>query len=124
GSETQKKLLKDLEDKYRVSRWQPPSFKEVAGSFNLDPSELEELLHYLVREGVLVKINDEFYWHRQALGEAREVIKNLASTGPFGLAEARDALGSSRKYVLPLLEYLDQVKFTRRVGDKRVVVGN
>ncbi|WP_338827249.1 selenocysteine-specific translation elongation factor [Neomoorella thermoacetica] len=123
-SETQKKLLKDLEDKYRVSRWQPPSFKEVAGSFNLDPSELEELLHYLVREGVLVKINDEFYWHRQALGEAREVIKNLASTGPFGLAEARDALGSSRKYVLPLLEYLDQVKFTRRVGDKRVVVGN
>ncbi|OIQ11349.1 selenocysteine-specific translation elongation factor [Neomoorella thermoacetica] len=123
-SETQKKLLKDLEDKYRVSRWQPPSFKEVAGSFNLDPSELEELLHYLVREGVLVKINDEFYWHRQALGEAREVIKNLASTGPFGLAEARDTLGSSRKYVLPLLEYLDQVKFTRRVGDKRVVVGN
>lgn len=123
-NEKQRELLKELEDKYRAGRWQPPSLKEVAGAFSLNPAELEELLHYLVREGVLVRINDEFYWHRQALDDAREVIKRLASTGAFGLAEARDALGSSRKYVLPLLEYLDQVKFTRRLGDKRVVVGN
>lgn len=122
-SAEQERLARSLEEKYRTFGWQPPTYKELLEAYNLPPAELEELLHYLVRKGVLVKISEEFYWHREALDTAREAIKKLGANGPFGLAEARDALGSSRKYVLPLLEYLDQVRFTRRIGDKRVVIG-
>ncbi|QGP91907.1 Selenocysteine-specific elongation factor [Neomoorella glycerini] len=123
-SSRQKELLQALAERYRSARWQPPGFNEVAAAYNLVPAELEELLHYLTREGVLVKINDEFYWHREAFEEALAVVKNLGLAGPFGLAEVRDALGSSRKYVLPFLEYLDRIKLTRRQGDRRVVIAN
>ncbi|MGI9860660.1 selenocysteine-specific translation elongation factor [Moorella naiadis] len=122
-SAEQQQLARSLEEKYRTSGWQPPTCKELLEAYQLPPAELEELLHYLVRQGVLVKINEEFYWYREALETAREAMKKLGTNGPFGLAEARDALGSSRKYVLPLLEYLDQVRFTRRIGDRRVVIG-
>ncbi|MBC7324610.1 MAG: SelB C-terminal domain-containing protein, partial [Moorella sp. (in: Bacteria)] len=113
-SPRQKELLQALAERYRVAQWQPPGVAEVAAAFNLAPMELEELLHYLTREEVLIKISDEFYWHREAFETARTVVKNLGRAGPFGLAEVRDALGSSRKYVLPFLEYLDRIKFTRR----------
>lgn len=123
-SSRQEELLQALVERYRSARWQPPTFNEVGTAYNLTPEELEELLHYLTREGVLVKINDEFYWHREAFVSAREIVKSLGQGGPFGLAEVRDALGSSRKFVLPFLEYLDRIKFTRRQGDRRVVIAN
>lgn len=123
-SPRQRELLQALAECYRSARWQPPGFNEVAAAYNLAPAELEELLHYLTREGVLVKINDEFYWHREAFEEAVAVVKKLSLAGPFGLAEVRDALGSSRKYVLPFLEYLDRIKLTRRQGDRRMVIAN
>ncbi|PRR72906.1 selenocysteine-specific translation elongation factor [Neomoorella humiferrea] len=120
----QKELLEGIAAYYRTARWQPPDFKGVAANFKVQPSELEELLHYLVREGVLVKINEEFYWHREAFEEAVNVVRELGRTGPFGLAEVRDALGSSRKFILPFLEYLDRLKLTRRQGDKRIFIAN
>ncbi len=117
----QEELLSDLAERYRAAGWQPPTFAEVAAACHLEPAELEELLHYLTRAGTLVKIDDEFYWHREAVAAAMEAVRELGRGGPFGLADVRDALGSSRKFVLPFLEYLDRSKFTRRQGDKRTV---
>jgi selenocysteine-specific elongation factor len=53
----------------------------------------------------------------------RGKVRELAAGGPFKLADVRDALGLSRRAVQPLLEYLDRVRFTRRVGDVRVLQG-
>ncbi|WP_258358956.1 selenocysteine-specific translation elongation factor [Moorella sulfitireducens (nom. illeg.)] len=123
-SPRQEELLQAVTGLYRQARWQPPSYNEVASAYNLTGAELEEFLHYLMREGVLVKINDEFYWHREAFEDAVAEVKKLGLAGPFGLAEVRDALGSSRKYVLPFLEYLDRIKITRRQGDKRILIAD
>ena len=50
-----------------------------------------------------------------------QIIEYIKSQGKITMAEVRDLFHSSRKYVLPLLEYLDQQKITRRVGDERVL---
>ncbi|HHP50849.1 MAG TPA: selenocysteine-specific translation elongation factor [Moorella mulderi] len=122
-SPDQEDLARSLTRYYREAWWQPPTLEETAAHFNVKREELEEIIHYLVREGVLVRVGEEFCWHREALQEAIDKIKGLGKGGPFTLGEARDLLQSSRKYVLPLLEYLDQIKVTKRIGDKRIILG-
>ncbi|MDK2821102.1 MAG: selenocysteine-specific elongation factor [Clostridia bacterium] len=120
----QKEILKNIEKRYLSAHWQPPSFNEIAKELKLSPLELEEYTHYLNRKGVLVKITDEFYWHKEAFNSACDLLKDKYKKGSFTLADVRDTLGSSRKYVLPFLEYLDRVKITRRQGDERVLIHN
>ncbi|SMC00150.1 selenocysteine-specific translation elongation factor SelB [Thermanaeromonas toyohensis ToBE] len=120
--ERQKRIAQVLIERYRAGWFQPPLPEEAGQGLDLAPEELEELLHFLVRQGHLVKVGDELYFHKEAVTAAQEEIRRLGREGPFTLGAVRDRLGSSRKYVLPLLEYLDQIKFTRRIGDKRTIV--
>ncbi len=82
-------------------------------------------LDRLVREGVLVRAPDkaqkrEILFHREAIEEARRRLRPLLADGPGLLVgDAGAALGISRKYSVPLLEYLDATQFTRRIGDRR-----
>jgi selenocysteine-specific elongation factor len=84
------------------------------------------LVDRLVRRGVLVRAPDpaqgrEIIFHYDAVSEARRVLaRHLAPPGML-VREAGAVLGISRKYSVPLLEYLDAVKFTRRVADRRVL---
>ncbi len=79
----------------------------------------------LVREGVLVRATDhvqkrDILFHRDALEEARRRLRPLLDGGSGLLVgDVGAALGISRKYSVPLLEYLDAIQFTRRVGDRR-----
>ena len=84
----------------------------------LDP----ELLGVLIDEGKVVKVNDSVVFDSSAYREMSDkIIGHLKSNGSITVAEARTMFNSSRKYVLPLLEYLDQQHITRRVGDERVL---
>lgn len=115
------KAAEDLLKLYKEAGFQPPSWKASTAELGLDVIG-DELLNYLVESGQLVKVEDDLLFHTQAVHEARETIKILVQeTGQVELAQVRDKLNSSRKYILPLLEYLDRVKFTRRVGDTRVL---
>lgn len=70
---------------------------------------------------MLVKINDELYFHREAYSRAIELLRShFAAAGTLTLAQFRDLTGSSRKIMQPLLEHFDGLKLTRRVGDHRV----
>jgi selenocysteine-specific elongation factor len=53
-----------------------------------------------------------------------KILDFLKKSGKITVAEARDLLGSSRKYVLALLEQMDEMKLTKRVGDERVAGEN
>ena len=66
----------------------------------------------------------ELIFSGNALSEAERRIRAVASPDGFTLAEARDALHSTRKYVLPLLEAMDMARITLRTGEKRVFVRN
>jgi selenocysteine-specific elongation factor len=81
-----------------------------------------ELLGVLVDSGKVVKVSDSVVFTAPTYREMTDkVILHLQTSGSITVAEARTMFNSSRKYVLPLLEYLDQQHVTRRVGDSRVL---
>jgi selenocysteine-specific elongation factor len=91
----------------------PPLTKEL----DVDP----ELLQSLSRSGELVRIGDFHLTRRQAKDIRVKVRDAIVSRGPVTVAEIRDLLGTSRKYAVPLCEWLDQTGATIRRGDTRVL---
>ncbi len=78
------------------------------------------LLRALVRSGQLVEAGAGIIYPAEWIDDLRRrVADRLAEVGPFSVAEFRDMVGTTRKYAIPLLEYLDQTGFTRRDGDLR-----
>ncbi len=109
-----KKLLRD-------AAFLPPSWKELCRKLDLDETAGTELLQYLLRTGEMVKITDDLYFSGDVMVTARERLSAyLRTQGEITVGELRDLLQTSRKYALPLLEYFDREKITRRVGDKRL----
>jgi selenocysteine-specific elongation factor len=107
---------------YRSAKFQPPSPGNFQANYPRDVN-VPAILTLLEENGELVHIADDLYLHPDTLAEAKETLRRLAAT-PEGItvATVRDATGSSRKVILPLLEYLDAQRFTRRQGDNRVLV--
>jgi selenocysteine-specific elongation factor len=98
----------------------PPPLPELVRRYQLTPA----LLQYLVADGRVVRVNDETAFARSAYDDAvRRLHDHLTEHRTLTVAAARDVLGSSRRYVLPLLEWLDAQKITRRVGDDRILRG-
>jgi selenocysteine-specific elongation factor len=80
------------------------------------------MIEVLLEQGVLVKLEEEMYFHRDTLAELAELVKRtIQQKGSLSVGEFRDLTGSSRKFVVPLLEYFDRLGLTRRVGDVRVL---
>ena len=81
------------------------------------------LLAVLTERGSVVRINDSLVFASSAYKEMLgHIVEHLKTKGSITVADVRDAFGTSRKYALPLLEYLDQQKVTRRNGDERVLL--
>jgi selenocysteine-specific elongation factor len=98
-----------------------PGVPEVLAKSGLEPARARSLLQILLREGRLVRINDGLVFHRTAIARLRELL--AARRGErFGVATFKDWTGISRKYAIPLLEYLDREHVTRREGEERVVL--
>ena len=92
--------------------WSPPT----------DRHPEPELLGYLQNRGDVVRVNDTVVFAAAAYDDlAARLVQHLEVNGSVTVADARDLFNASRKYVLPLLEYLDQQRITRRVGDARVL---
>ena len=81
-----------------------------------------ELLAVLVERGQVVKVNESVVFASSAYREMSEkIVDHLKSQGTITVGEARTMFNTSRKYIRPLLEHLDQQQITRRVGDERVL---
>jgi selenocysteine-specific elongation factor len=118
----QERQLADITQALEQEPFQPPIKKELASALQLTGEAIEELLQFLIGQGKVVKISEEIYLAAASLQQLQQIIaEQYQSKGEIVLGEIRDLTGSSRKYVLPLLEYLDQIKYTRRVGEKRVL---
>ena len=88
------------------------------GDQPLDP----ELLGVLIDQGLVVRVTDSVVFGAAAYKEmTRRIVEHLKSEGSITVGEARTMFDTSRKYVLPLLEYMDQQQITRRSGDERVL---
>jgi len=96
----------------------PPGLDELAAQVGLD----EELVSALVDQGRIVRVAKGIVLSREAFEDIRaQVIRYIREHGSIDVAAVRDLLGTSRKYAVPILEYLDQIEVTRRVGDSRVL---
>ncbi len=84
---------------------------------------VEEVLRLGKQAGEIVQIDETVFYTRRQLEELKKRTKALMGTKSFAAAQLRDALGASRKYVIPLLEYFDSIRFTTRVGDNRMING-
>ena len=81
-----------------------------------------DLLNLLIEQRQVVKVSDGVFFSASAYSEmVDKVIAYARSKGKVTLAEVRDMLGTSRKYAQALLEYMDEKKLTRRIGDERVL---
>jgi len=98
--------------------YSPPVWGELMTLEGVDA----ELLGALIYLGRLVKVSADLVFPRSVVEDVQaRVREHIAVHGSVDVAGLRDMLNTSRKYALPLLEYLDQIEFTRRVGDVRVL---
>lgn len=116
------KAADEMLEVYRAAKFSPPSPDNFQANYPRD-IHVGTILNILAENGELVSIGEDVYLSTETVTEAKDTIRRLAAT-PEGITVAtlRDATGSSRKITLPLLEYLDGIRFTRRQGDARVLV--
>jgi selenocysteine-specific elongation factor len=101
-----------------------PSGKEVLAQLAIESRRAEKILQILLREKVLVRVSPELIFHRDALGRLPGLLQNYKkSRGErIGVPTFKELTGITRKYAIPLLEYLDRQRLTRRTGDERVIL--
>jgi selenocysteine-specific elongation factor len=100
----------------------PPSLGELAASAGADAGVTRRALGRLQDEGRAVQVSRDLFFAAAAVQDARERLRvYLVERGSMRASDARDVLGLSRKFVVPLLEYFDAQGFTRRAGDERTL---
>jgi selenocysteine-specific elongation factor len=100
-----------------------PLLKDVLASLPVDRARAQKIITLLLRDRVLVKLGDDLVFHRDALQQMRgRVAARKAVSRTIDVAGFKDLFGLSRKYAIPLLEYLDRERVTKRVGDERVIL--
>jgi selenocysteine-specific elongation factor len=100
-----------------------PSAQEVLGSLRIDRARAEKLLQILLKERVLLRLTGDLIFHGSALGKLRELMaQRKRQSNRINVAVFKDITGLSRKYAIPLLEYLDRERITRRDGDDRIIL--
>jgi len=101
-----------------------PSVKEVLARLSIEARRSEKLLQLLLRDKSLLRVTPELIFHRDALRELRGKLASYkkARGERISVPVFKDLTGITRKYAIPLLEYLDRERVTRRQGDERVIL--
>lgn len=118
------KAKDEIEKAFSSAGLAVPSVKEVLQKLPVESRRAEKLLQILLREKNLVRVTQELIFHREALRSLREQLKEFKKTKGerVSVSVFKELAGISRKYAIPLLEYLDRERVTRRAGDERVIL--
>ena len=122
SSADEKGLVKRAEEAILRGKLQPPSPKELSEEWSEEEERVLAVFEYLAHEGMLVKIKSGMYFHRIHFENLKgELINFLKSHKEITTSQFKELTGASRKYVIPLIEYFDQMKLTLRLGEKRIL---
>ncbi len=114
---------KRIEEAFATTGLKVPALHEVIAGLKVDKARAQKIVTLLLRDKVLVKISDELVFHRSALEELRrQIAAQKVKSSKMDVATFKELTGVSRKYAIPLLEYLDRERVTRRVGDAREIL--
>jgi selenocysteine-specific elongation factor len=109
-----------MEKAYVQGGLMPPTTKAFLEENGLAAKDMARMYRLLMEEGVLVKVSEEFFYATTAMddliGRVREFFAANQEMGP---QDFRDITSLTRKFAIPVLEYLDKEKITMRIGDKR-----
>ena len=124
-SDAEKTMLDEIRRECLDGKFSPPTPSELAGARAWPAETTTRLFDLLDEEGALQKLADGIYFHRDAVESAKSCLREfLEEKREMTASEARNALGSTRKYSIPLLEQLDKEGFTVRRGDVRALAEN
>jgi len=118
----QSDIKKQIIDTYLNSGLQPPYFKELTGTLKIDPKESKNVLMLLVKEGPIVKVKEDLFFHATVITDLKtRLVDFLKSNKEITTPQFKEMTGASRKYTIPLLEFFDDENLTIRVGDIRLL---
>lgn len=116
------KVTAAVGDGFKQAGLAPPSLFELQEDFRLTAKEANTVISALKKTGVLIQIADGIYLHKDAIAVAEKtVVELIKANGKITVSAFKDKAGTSRKYAVPLLEYFDRMKVTKREGDFRIL---
>jgi selenocysteine-specific elongation factor len=114
---------KNIEEAFGQAGLKVPALQEVIAGLKVDKVRAQKIVTLLLRDKILIKVSEELVFHRSALAELRrQVAAYRVKSSKIDVAHFKELAGVSRKYAIPLLEYLDRERVTRRVGDAREIL--
>lgn len=114
------KMVDSIIEEYKIKKFIPPKIKDLEVKFN--SKYFAQIHEYLEDIGILYKLNPEMYLLKEDFLYAKDkIVEFLKNNGFIELKDAKEILNSNRKYLVILLEHFDELKITRRDGDKRVL---
>ena len=120
-SDQDSRVMARIEGVFRDAGFQPPTITEVLSAALRDAQKARSLLEILVKSKRLVRISDDLIFHADVMAHVRNSL--AAHRGRrFSVPEFKEWTHMSRKYAIPVLEYLDREHITRRDGDQRVIL--
>jgi selenocysteine-specific elongation factor len=121
-SVNQRKLKDKIVEAHLAAGFAPPEPKEFVNQAGGNATALKDIYEVAVAEGFLVKVTEDMYLSTETETEMRRRVTDRLRNGAGAtVAEIRDLLGTTRKYAVPLCEYLDRIGVTKRQGDLRVL---
>jgi selenocysteine-specific elongation factor len=109
-----------IAESYRKALFEPPRLSDLATAVGTKPAVVEGLVSHLVKSGILVRLSPDLVVHRDVAAAAEKKLETVRGQ-TLSVAGFRDLIGLTRKTLIPLLEYFDAKKLTRRSGDVRKV---
>jgi len=116
----QEELRRHMDQIYLKEGLEPPYFKDLGQDILKRGGR--DLLEIMVKDGTLVKVKEDLYFHTKAIEELKgRLVRFIKEKGEITTPELKKLTGVSRKYTIPLIEYFDKIQLTVRIGDKRVL---
>jgi selenocysteine-specific elongation factor len=119
--EDEAEAVAKIEEAFRAGGLMVPSTNEVLTKSGVEAARAKMLLQILLREKKLVRVSEDLVFHASAIASLRSLLEGHKGQR-FAVPEFKDWTGISRKFAIPLLEFLDREKVTRRDGDTRTVL--
>jgi selenocysteine-specific elongation factor len=120
-SAQQQTMTERIEEILGSAEFQTPRAEDIAGQLAIPSNDMRELLAIMVNTGRVIRVGGDLLFLDEQISRAKEILESHFQEKPeISVGEVSRLLNSSRKYVVPLLEYLDREGFTERHGDVRV----
>jgi len=113
-------LKQKILNTYKKSGLEPPYFRDISKSLNMDPARAKDMLTLLINEGSVIKTKDDLYFQTEVVDSLKQkLVDFLKANEEMTTPQFKEIAGVSRKYLIPLIEYFDSTNVTLRVGDMR-----